>query len=162
VVKGGKIMDFVNKYNSMVGSVVLILTSLFGKFWFLFVAYLLLNIIDWLSGWNKARLLKQESSKVGLKGIVKKVWYWVLILISFITADIFIMLGNELLHIDLNYLVLIGWWTLACLLVNELRSITENLVELGVNVPEIFVKGLAITDKLINSKNPINESGEVK
>jgi toxin secretion/phage lysis holin len=107
-------------------------------------------------------MLKQESSKKGLKGIIKKVWYWVLILISFVTADIFIMLGNELLHIDLNYLVLIGWWTLACLLVNELRSITENLVELGVNVPEIFIKGLAITDKLINSQSPINESSEIQ
>jgi toxin secretion/phage lysis holin len=155
-------MNFVNKYNSIVGSIVLILTALFGKFWFLFTAYLLLNIIDWLSGWSKARMLKQESSKKGLKGIIKKVWYWVLILISFVTADIFIMLGNELLHIDLNYLVLIGWWTLACLLVNELRSITENLVELGVNVPEIFIKGLAITDKLINSQSPINESSEIQ
>jgi toxin secretion/phage lysis holin len=155
-------MNFVNKYNSIVGSIVLILTALFGKFWFLFAAYLLLNVIDWVSGWSKARMLKQESSKKGLKGIIKKVWYWVLILISFVTADIFIMLGNELLHIDLNYLVLIGWWTLACLLVNELRSITENLVELGVNVPEIFIKGLAITDKLINSQSPINESSEIQ
>jgi toxin secretion/phage lysis holin len=155
-------MNFVNKYNSIVGSIVLILTALFGKFWFLFAAYLLLNVIDWVSGWSKARMLKQESSKKGLKGIIKKVWYWVLILISFVTADIFIMLGNELLHIDLNYLVLIGWWTLACLLVNELRSITENLVELGVNVPEIFIKGLAVTDKLINSQSPINESSEIQ
>lgn len=155
-------MDFVNKYNSIVGSVVLVLTALFGKYWFLFIAYLFLNFVDWISGWSKARALKQESSRVGLKGIVKKLWYWVLIVIAFITADIFIMLGSELLHIELNYLVLIGWWTLACLIVNELRSITENLVELGVNVPEIFIKGLAITDKLINSKNPINEGSEIK
>jgi toxin secretion/phage lysis holin len=155
-------MDFVNKYNSLVGSIVLVLTALFGKFWFLFATYFFLNVIDWISGWRKARQNKVESSKVGLKGIVKKVWYWVLIMISFVTADVFIMLGNELLHIDLNYLVLIGWWTLACLLINELRSITENLVELGVNVPEIFIKGLAITDKLINSQSPINESSEIQ
>lgn len=155
-------MDFVNKYNTVVGSVVLVLTALFGKFWFLFAGYLLLNIVDWISGWSRARKLKEESSKKGLQGIVKKVWYWVLILISFMAADIFIMLGNELLQIDLNYLVLIGWWTLACLIVNELRSITENLVQLGVNVPEVFIKGLAVTDKLINSKSPINEGSEVK
>lgn len=153
-------MDFVDKYNSMVGSIILVLTALFGKFWFLFAAYLLLNIIDWVSGWSRARTFKQESSKIGLKGIVKKLWYWVLILVAFVTADVFIMLGNELLHIDLNYLVLIGWWTLACLLVNELRSITENLVQLGIKVPEIFAKGLAVTDKLINSKSPIKESSK--
>ena len=30
----------------------------------------------------------------------------------------------------------------------------ENLVELGYNVPEYLVKGLAVTQKLIEAKNP--------
>ena len=46
----------------------------------------------------------------------------------------------------------IGWFTLACYMVNELRSLTENLVEIGVNVPAILVKGLDITEKLIKEK----------
>lgn len=150
-------MDFLNKYNSIVGSIVLVLAALFGKYWFLFAGYLLLNIVDWISGWSRAKKLKEESSKVGLQGIVKKVWYWVLIMIAFVTADIFITLGNDLLNINLNFLVLMGWWILACLFVNELRSITENIVQLGIYVPKIFTKGLAIAEKIINAKNPINE-----
>lgn len=46
----------------------------------------------------------------------------------------------------------IGWFTLACYMVNELRSLIENLVEIGVNVPAILVKGLDITEKLIKEK----------
>ena len=46
----------------------------------------------------------------------------------------------------------IGWFTLACYMVNELRSLIENLVEIGVNVPAVLVKGLDITEKLIKEK----------
>ena len=51
-------------------------------------------------------------------------------------------------------MLLLGWWVLASLIVNEARSILENLVELGYNVPEYLVKGLAVTQKLIEAKNP--------
>ncbi|NMA48201.1 MAG: phage holin family protein, partial [Tissierellia bacterium] len=36
-------------------------------------------------------------------------------------------------------------------LVNEIRSILENLVKLGVNVPSFMVKGLQITSDLIEN-----------
>ena len=65
---------------------------------------------------------------------------------------LFIHLGQDLLGINLDFLLLLGWFTLACLLVNEVRSILENLVECGYAVPEILVKGLAVTEKLINAK----------
>ena len=43
---------------------------------------------------------------------------------------------------------------LASLIVNEARSILENLVEMGYDVPDFLVKGLAVTQKLIEAKNP--------
>lgn len=47
---------------------------------------------------------------------------------------------------------MIGWFTLAMLLVNEARSILENLVECGYNVPEFLIKGLAVAQKLLNKR----------
>lgn len=150
-------MEIINKYNAMVGSIVTILTALFGEFWYLFAAFLLFNIIDWLTGWMKSRKLKQESSHAGLKGIIKKVGYWVVVLVAFMIAKIFITLGNNFLGIDLNFLTLLGWYTLASLTVNEVRSIIENLVVMEYKVPEFLKKGLAITDKLINEKINLGE-----
>jgi toxin secretion/phage lysis holin len=150
-------MEIINKYNAMVGSIVTILTALFGEFWYLFAAFLLFNIIDWLTGWMKSRKLKQESSHAGLKGIIKKVGYWVVVLVAFMIAKIFITLGNNFLGIDLNFLTLLGWYTLASLTVNEARSIIENLVIMEYKVPEFLKKGLAITDKLINEKINLGE-----
>lgn len=154
----GKVIDL---YNLCVGAVVTVLTAIFGIYWYIFAAYLLLNVFDWLTGWYKSRKLKQESSKVGLKGIVKKLGYWVIIAVAFIVSGVFVHMGTDLLHVDLSFLTMIGWFTVACLLVNEIRSILENLVECGYNVPNVLVKGLAVSDKLIN-KEADDDKGETE
>lgn len=119
---------------------------------YLFGIYLLLNILDWLTGWYKARVKKETSSKAGLKGIVKKVGYWVILLIAFLIPYMFRRLGKDLLDIDLSYLSAMGWFTLANLLVNEIRSIQENLIACGYRVPDVLKRGLEITEKVINEK----------
>lgn len=140
-----------DKYNAFAGAIVTILTAIFGVYWYIFAAYFLLNVIDWLTGWYKSRKLKKESSSVGLKGILKKLGYWVIIVVAFIVSYVFVHMGTDILNVDLSFLTMVGWFTLACLMVNEVRSILENLVECGYNVPTVLVKGLAVTEKLINS-----------
>jgi len=143
--------DFVDTYNAAVGAVVAVLSAVFGVYWYLFAGYLILNILDWGTGWYKARKKKQESSYRGLKGIVKKTGYWVIILVAFLIPALFIKMGQDLLGINLGFLTLLGWFTLAALLVNEVRSILENLVECGYGVPDFLIRGLAITEKLIHA-----------
>ena len=143
---------FINTYNLCVGAVVTLLSALFGNYWYLFAGFLALNVLDWLTGWYKSRKLHKESSIVGLQGILKKVGYWIIIAVAFLLSGVMVNLGQDLLHINLEFLVLIGWFTLACLFVNEARSILENLVESGYDVPEILIRGLAVTDKLLNAE----------
>lgn len=135
-------------YNALVGGVIAFFTMIFGEHWILFAAFLFLNVIDWLSGWSKARRVHRESSSVGLKGIVKKVWYWVIIAIAFILPAA-LMEAGSVIGVDLSITRFLGWLTLAMLLVNEVRSIIENLVCLDIPVPEVLIKGLAITDKIL-------------
>ena len=142
----------IDRYNSVAGAVVAILTAVFGFYWYIFVAYMALNIIDWLTGWANARRQKKESSRIGLRGIFKKLGYWALILVAFIVGYVFVHIGNDLLHINLSFLMMIGWYTLTLLMINEARSIIENLVELGYHVPELLVKGLAVTQEIVESK----------
>ncbi len=144
-------MKFVDKYNATVGMAVAILTALFGVYWYVFAGFLLCNVLDWATGWYKARKSGQESSKAGLKGILKKLGYWVIILVAFLLPNLLINLGKDVLGVNLDFMLLFGWFTLACLLVNEIRSILENLVECGYNVPSFLIKGLAVTEKLINA-----------
>ena len=146
-------IDFIDYYNVAVGAVVAVLSAVLGAHCYLFAGYLLLNVLDWITGWRRANKLHQESSMVGLRGIVKKTGYWVIVLIAFMTPDLFIKLGRDTLGINLDFLMLLGWFTLATLIVNEIRSILENLVEMNYDVPEILISGLAITEKLIKKKS---------
>jgi phage-related holin len=45
-----------------------------------------------------------------------------------------------------------GWLTLATYLVNEARSILENLVEMDIKVPQFLIRGLEITAKMLKEK----------
>lgn len=142
---------FTNKYNAAVGGIVAVLTAVFGTYWYVFAAFLALNVIDWITGWVKANRKKEESSKVGAIGAFKKLGYWAVVLVAFLIASVFVKFGRDMLGVDLSFLHLIGWWVLAMLIVNEARSILENLVELGYKVPDVLIKGLAVTEKLIEA-----------
>ena len=146
-------IDFIDYYNVAVGAAVAILSAVFGVYWYLFAGYLLLNVIDWITGWRRANKQHKESSMVGLHGIIKKTGYWVIVLIAFMIPDLFIKLGRDTLGINLEFLMLLGWFTLATLIVNEIRSILENLVEMDYNVPGVLIDGLAVTEKLLKNKS---------
>ena len=144
--------SFTNIDNIVVGTVVTVMTAVFGAYWYIFAAYMVFNVIDWLTGWYRARKTNTEKSKVGFWGIVKKLGYWAIILVAFLMSDVFVRLGQDILGINLDFLMSIGWFTLACLMVNEVRSILENLVQCGYNVPLVLVKGLEVADKMINKE----------
>ena len=149
-----KVIDF---YNLAVGAVVAVLSAIFGTYWYLFAGFLACNILDWVTGWYRSRKLRQESSYSGLKGILKKVGYWVIVAVGFMIPHLFVRFGHDALGVNLDFLSLFGWFTLATLLIDELRSILENLVEAGYDVPEFLVSGLAITEKLVNAKTEIHK-----
>lgn len=99
---------------------------------------------------------------MGAAGAIKKLGYWAVVLVAFIISGCFVSVGNDLLGINLSFLNLIGWWVLAMLIINEARSILENLVELGYKVPEVLIKGLAITEKLIEAGIDILDTDDEK
>jgi toxin secretion/phage lysis holin len=144
-----KNMKIIDSYNAVVGSVVAVLSYLLGPHWILFALFLGLNVADWLTGWMKSRIAHKESSSAGWKGVLKKLGYWIMIVVAFGASTAFIEIGDTI-GIDLGITTLLGWFVLASLLVNEIRSILENFVEMGYKVPRILVNGLEVADKKIN------------
>ena len=145
----------IDGYNAVGGAIVAVLSYILGEHYILFVAFLLLNIADWLTGWMKSRLAGRENSTAGWKGVLKKLGYWLMVMVAFGASAVFIEIGNTV-GIDLGITTLLGWFVLASLLINEIRSIVENFVEAGFNVPRILTSGLEVADKLINKE----EKGE--
>lgn len=146
-----KKMNYMDTYNAIVGGIVAVLSFVFGEHWILFAIFLLFNVADWLTGWMKSRMAGKENSMKGWQGVLKKLGYWLMILVAFAASAVFIEIGNTL-GIDLGITTLLGYFVLASLLVNELRSILENFVEAGYNVPTVLVKGLEVADKVVNQE----------
>lgn len=147
-----KAFDFVDSYNALVGAIITFLTMIFGEHWFLFAFFLILNIIDWITGWMKSRMAGKENSVKGWQGVLKKLGYWLMIAFGFGIAACLIEVGSTI-GVDLQITTVLGWFVLASLIVNEARSIIENFVEAGFNVPMVLQEGLEVADKLINKEN---------
>lgn len=144
-------MNWMDSYNAIVGSIVAVLSFVFGEHWILFAIFLLFNVADWITGWMKSRINNVENSSAGWKGVLKKLGYWLMILVAFAASAVFIEIGNTL-GMDLGITTLLGYFVLASLLVNELRSILENFVEAGYDVPTVLVKGLEVANKVVNQE----------
>ena len=146
------IFDFVDSYNTVVGAIIAFLTMIFGEHWYLFALFLLLNVIDWFTGWMKSNINHKTNSNKGWTGVLKKLGYWIMIIFAFAIAAGLIDIANTI-GVDLGITTILGWFVLASLIVNEARSIVENFVEAGYNVPKILTNGLEIADKMINKDN---------
>ena len=156
------IIKFFNFVNSIFSTIIVGISELFRGQRVLFFGYLILNVVDFITGTIKARITKKESSSKGLIGILKKVGYWILILITFLASYMLSNLG-DLINIDIDFVILFGWFTLGCLIINELRSILENLSEVGINLPDFLIKGLEVIQHIIEKKaEEINENKNEK
>lgn len=140
---------FCDKTNVIGALVVMILGDFVGH-WQVFALFLCLNVIDFFYGWLKARKTHTLSSEKGADGIMKKVTYWVVIGVAFGVAEVLVDFGQGA-GIQLDFLRLFGWFTLGVYILNEITSIVENLVVLGYDVPEIFVRGLNAARKAVDA-----------
>lgn len=148
-----------NKINLIVGAITALLSYLLGQHWILFVFFLALNIGDFLTRWIAARITGTENSKAGWIGVLKKIGYWVMIALGFGMSVIFIEIG-AVIGVDLHVTAYLGWFVLATLTINEIRSILENLVDAyGDKVPAILVKGLQIANKSIDGVIKLGDDG---
>ena len=141
---------FADKANLAWGAVLAGCSYLFGAHWPLFAFFLLLNVIDYIYGILKAKATDTLNSGKGFMGIMKKVSYWIIIAIAFGLASIFIDVGATI-GVDLAFLQLLGWFVLAIYIINEITSILENMVALGVDVPPILLKGLAAAKTAVDA-----------
>lgn len=97
-------------------------------------------VIDYMSGMLKAWGNDELSSKVGLKGIVKKLCYLMLVCVAGV-VDWLIFSGLTQVGISLNFGFCFGLIVTIWLIINELISILENLEALKVPMPS-FLRAL--------------------
>ena len=96
-------------------------------------------IIDYMSGMLKAWGNDELSSKVGLRGIVKKLCYLMLVCVAGV-VDWLLWSGLRQVGISLDFGFCFGLIVTIWLIINELISILENLEALKVPMPGFLSK----------------------
>ena len=120
------------------------------------VVLLVMMVIDYLSGMAAAWAQGVLSSKVGAKGIIKKVGYMALIVVA-MGVDYLICSGISAASLDIGYNMWFGLLVAVWLIINEMISILENLDRLDVPIPgflRAIVKKLKIS--VDDEKKPPN------
>ena len=87
------------------------------------------------------------SSKIGLKGIVKKLCY-MLVVVAAACVDWLVISGLGLIGIEYDHSYYFGVVVAIWLIINELISILENLSAIGVPMPGLLQK---VVNKLKNT-----------
>lgn len=112
---------------------------------------LIMMIVDYISGMSKAYINGEWSSKVGFKGIVKKVGYIGVVIVAAV-MDWIIYGGLSGVGIDIKMSYYLGLIVTIWLLINECISVLENLGEIGVPLPTFLIKGIKKLQKNIEDK----------
>jgi len=122
------------------------------------IVLMVMMIIDYLSGMSAAWLEGTLSSKLGAKGIVKKVGYMALIVVA-MGVDYLIYSGIVAANIELGYSMWFGALVCVWLIINEMISILENLKKLGVPMP-VFLEKIVNRLKITVDKESEEETDE--
>ena len=120
---------------------------------------LLVMLADYGTGMTRAWITRSFSSRSGIRGIVKKLLYLVLVAVG-MTADYLIAGALHGAGVDLPAAGFIGLLVTAWLIINELISILENLAECGVPVPAFLVKLIHRLKLVTEEKGNTGSDGE--
>lgn len=104
------------------------------------VVLIAVMIVDYMSGMLKAWGRDELSSKVGLRGIAKKISYLLLVCVAGV-VDWLVWSGLRQVGITLDFGFCFGLIVIVWLIINELISILENLEALDVPMPK-FLKNV--------------------
>lgn len=125
------INTLLNGYIWMYSIILFLIFSLTGGEDKAIKAVLIAMLIDYISGIIKAIYLKNLSSKIGVKGIIKKI-----MILMVITAahQIDLLLELEMIKINMRFVTICFYCS------NEVISLLENVSRMGIPVPQQLVE----------------------
>ena len=105
-----------------------------------FLLLVTLNIIDYATGLVAAKYRSEKiSSYRSFKGIAKKICMWLLIAVGGV-LDWLITYAAQNIGIDIGVSFVVAIIVAVWLMCNEIISILENMLDIGVRLPPFMVK----------------------
>ena len=136
------------------------LSSFLGILYVPVLLMVLCNVIDYITGIFAAIYRGEKiSSSVGLRGIIKKISMWLLVVVGVI-VDQLILYATETIGITFPLSFLVACIVVVWIICNELISILENIKKSGVKVPAFLDKILYYVKDRTEQTGDINIGDE--
>lgn len=139
------------------------LSSLLGVLAIPVILMVACNIIDYATGLMASPYRKQDiNSYKSIKGIIKKVSMWLLVIVGAIIDQLLIYTADTV-GISMPFTFLVACIVAIWIICNEIISILENVKDMGVNIPaflEPLVKNIKsqVENKTGQEKETGNDS----
>lgn len=148
-------MKKMNYAKIFVTAVASLLSSILG---ILYVPVLLMvacNVIDYITGLLAAGSRQDGgiSSYRSMRGIIKKVTMWILVVVGAI-VDQLLLYACEVMGCQIHLTFLVACVVAIWIICNELISILENMVDIGIDLPKFLIPLVS------NLKNSIDNMGD--
>ena len=142
------------------GTVIAVVSALMSWLGILAVPMFLLvgcNTVDYTTGIIAAKYREEPiNSYKGIKGIIKKVCMWLLVLIG-AWIDILINFAIETAGIGFTIPFVVATIVAVWLVVNEIISILENMIDIGVDMPPFLLPVVKYIKKKTEEAAQISE-----
>lgn len=117
------------------------------------------NIIDYITGLIASNYRQEQiNSYKGMRGIIKKVCMWLLVVVGAV-VDKLIQYATQTMglgvHIPFIVATLVSVWIVA----NEIISILENLVDIGIDLPPFLMPIVKMIRKEVEEVGEDRERG---
>lgn len=120
------------------------------------------NVVDYITGlWAAGYRTENVSSYKGIRGIIKKVCMWLLVLIG-AWIDILINYAIESAGVSLSLPFIVATVVAVWLVVNEIISILENMIDIGVNMPTFLLPIVKYIRRQVEEKATVQGREENK
>ena len=136
-------------------TVIAVVSALMSWLGILAVPVLLLvgcNIIDYATGLAAVKYRNDNiSSYKSIRGIIKKICMWLLVVVG-VFMDILIQYAVSTAGIDLAVPFVVATIVAVWLVVNEIISILENMIDIGVKMPPFLLPIVKYIKKQVEDK----------
>lgn len=120
------------------------------------------NVTDYITGiWAAEHRTESVNSYKGIRGIIKKVCMWLLVLVG-AWIDILINYAIECAGIDFALPFVVATVVAIWLVVNEIISILENILDIGVQMPPFLLPVVKYIKKQVEDKAGLADEKENK
>ena len=115
------------------------------------------NIIDYITGLIASKYRQEQiNSYKGMRGIVKKVCMWLLV-IFVAMLDVLIKYATQTMGFNIQVPFIVATLVAVWIVVNEIISILENIVDIGIELPPFLMPVVRRIKKEIETVTDKNE-----